>query len=152
MNNNNQLPLTGVRVVDFGQQIAGPAAAMTLADLGATVIHIDPPQGPQWNHPANAILNRNKRCLSLDLKTRSGLEQALSLIEQADIVIESFRPGVMQRLGIDFEQLRAERPELITLSVPGFASMMSCGVNGKPPKRWWLPPLVLSPIWVSTGC
>lgn len=122
MNNNNQLPLTGVRVVDFGQQIAGPAAAMTLADLGATVIHIDPPQGPQWNHPANAILNRNKCCLSLDLKTRSGLQQALALIEQADIVIESFRPGVMQRLGIDFEQLRAERPELITLSVPGFAS------------------------------
>ncbi len=122
MKNNNQLPLAGVRVVDFGQQIAGPAVAMVLADLGATVVHIDPPQGPQWDHPANAVLNRNKSCLRLDLKTDSGLNQALSLIAQSDIVIESFRPDVMQRLGIDFEKLRAERPELITLSVPGFAS------------------------------
>ncbi|EEA96362.1 CoA transferase [Pseudovibrio sp. JE062] len=50
-----RLPLEGVRVVDFGQQIAGPAVAMILADMGATVIHVDPPQGPQWDHPANAI-------------------------------------------------------------------------------------------------
>ena len=122
MNNNNQLPLTGVRVVDFGQQIAAPAVAMTLADLGASVVHIDPPQGPQWDHPANAVLNRNKSCLRLDLKSAEGLAQALALIEQADIVIESFRPGVMQKLGIDFNALREARPELITLSVPGFAS------------------------------
>ncbi len=122
MQNNNQLPLTGVRVVDFGQQIAGPAVAMVLADLGATVVHIDPPQGPQWDHPANAILNRNKSCLNLDLKTDTGLAQAMALIEQADVVIESFRPGVMKRLGVDFSQLRSQRPDLITLSVPGFAS------------------------------
>ncbi|WP_369959954.1 CoA transferase [Pseudomonas benzenivorans] len=122
MNNNNQLPLTGVRVVDFGQQIAGPAVAMTLADLGASVVHIDPPEGPQWDHPANAVLNRNKSCLRLNLKSQEGLAQALALIDQADIVIESFRPGVMQRLGIDFAQLREARPELITLSLPGFAS------------------------------
>ena len=120
--NNKKLPLSGVRVVDFGQQIAAPAVAMTLADLGATVVHIDPPEGPQWDHPANAVLNRNKSSLRLDLKTESGLAQALALIEQADIVIEGFRPGVMQRLGIDFAQLRESRPELITLSVPGFAS------------------------------
>ena len=112
----------GVRVIDFGQQIAGPAVAMVLADFGATVIHIDPPRGPQWVHQANAILNRNKQCLNIDLKTVEGLDQALQLIDQADVVIESFRPGVMQRLGIDFERLRAARPELITLSVPGFAS------------------------------
>ncbi len=122
MNNNNQLPLQGVRVIDFGQQIAGPATAMTLADWGATVIHIDPPTGPQWKHPANAILNRNKLCIQLDLKTELGLSQALNLIAEADIVIESFRPDVMQRLGIDFAQLRKQRPELITLSIPGFAS------------------------------
>ncbi|KFX67818.1 carnitine dehydratase [Pseudomonas taeanensis MS-3] len=120
--NNQQLPLTGVRVVDFGQQIAAPAVAMTLADLGATVVHIDPPEGPQWDHPANAVLNRNKSSLRLDLKSEAGLAQALALIDQADIVIEGFRPGVMQRLGIDFSQLRETRPELITLSVPGFAS------------------------------
>ncbi|MEH6577962.1 MAG: CoA transferase [Amphritea sp.] len=122
MKNNNRLPLADVRVIDFGQQIAGPAVAMALADLGATVVHIDPPEGPQWDHPANAILNRNKSCLMLNLKTETGLTQALSLIEQADVVIESFRPGVMQRLGVDFSQLRSQRPELITLSVPGFAS------------------------------
>lgn len=122
MKTSKPLPLTGVRVVDFGQQIAGPATAMVLADLGATVVHIDPPQGPQWDHPANAILHRNKRCLRLDMKTSSGLDQALALIAKADVVIESFRPGVMQRLGVDFARLQAERPELITLSMPGFAS------------------------------
>ena len=109
-------------MVDFGQQIAGPAVAMVLADLGATVVHIDPPTGPQWQHQANAILNRNKSCLSVDLKTPEGLDQAMALIAHADVVIESFRPGVMQRLGIDFTQLRETRPELVTLSVPGFAS------------------------------
>ena len=118
----NQLPLKGIRVVDFGQQIAGPAVAMVLADLGATVVHIDPPTGPQWQHQANAILNRNKSCLSVDLKTPEGLDQTMALIAHADVVIESFRPGVMQRLGIDFAQLRETRPELVTLSVPGFAS------------------------------
>ena len=109
MQKQPQLPLAGVRVIDFGQQIAGPAVAMVLADLGATVIHIDPPQGPQWKHAANAILNRNKSCLRLDLKTDQGLSQALSLIDQADIVIESFRPGVMEKLGVDFQQLRDQR-------------------------------------------
>ena len=91
MTNTTALPLAGVRVVDFGQQIAGPAVAMVLADLGATVIHIDPPQGPLWDHPANAVLNRNKLCLRLDLKTEAGLAQVSELIEQADVVIESFR-------------------------------------------------------------
>ena len=116
------LPLIGIRVIDFGQQIAGPAVAMILADLGATVIHIDPPTGPQWKNPANAILNRNKTTVNIDLKSDRGLAQALTLINHADIVLESFRPGVLKRLGIDFEQLRQERPELITVSIPGFAS------------------------------
>ncbi len=119
---HSQLPLAGVRVVDLGQQIAGPAVAMVLADLGATVIHIDPPTGPQWQHPANAILNRNKSCLNLDLKTTQGLAQAKALIDSADIVIESFRPGCMAKLGLDFRQLCAANPRLIALSMPGFAS------------------------------
>jgi crotonobetainyl-CoA:carnitine CoA-transferase CaiB-like acyl-CoA transferase len=122
MQDVNQLPLAGVRVVDFGQQIAGPAVAMSLADLGATVIHIDPPTGPQWQHAANAVLNRNKHCIRIDLKTEQGLEQALSLIAKADIVIESFRPGVMKRLGIDLTLLTQQYPALIAISVPGFAS------------------------------
>ena len=122
MENHSHLPLSGVRVIDFGQQIAGPAVAMVLADLGATVIHIDPPTGAQWKHQANAILNRNKSCLTIDLKTDEGLDQAMQLINEADVVLESFRPGVMARLGIDFPKLRESRPELITLSIPGFAS------------------------------
>lgn len=116
------LPLRDVKVVDFGQYMAGPAVAMILADLGATVVHIDPPSGPMWHSPANATLNRNKLIVSIDLKTAEGLEQALALIEEADIVVENFRPGVMARMGIDLTALRTARPELITLSIPGFAS------------------------------
>lgn len=116
------LPLSGVRVVDFGQYIAGPAVAMILGDLGATVVHIDPPSGPLWDNPANAILNRNKLIVALDLKTEEGLLEAKALVAEADIVIENFRPGVLARLGIDFSTLRKSRPELITLSIPGFAS------------------------------
>lgn len=118
----SSLPLHHVKVVDFGQYIAGPAVAMILGDLGATVVHVDPPSGPLWDSPANATLNRNKLSLRIDLKTSEGLRQAKALIEEADIVVESFRPGVMQRLGLDFGALRQERPELITLSIPGFAS------------------------------
>ena len=116
------LPLKDVKVIDFGQYMAGPAVAMILADMGATVIHVDPPGGPLWKTPANATLNRNKLSLSIDLKSPEGLDNALQLIEEADIVVESFRPGVMKRLGIDFEAIRKEKPDLITLSIPGFAS------------------------------
>lgn len=116
------LPLFGVKVVDFGQYIAGPAAAMILGDLGATVVHIDPPSGPLWTSPANAILHRNKLVLRIDLKTAEGLSQAKALIDEADIVIENFRPGVLKRLGIDFTELREARPGLITVSIPGYAS------------------------------
>ncbi len=122
MGSNNKLPLDGVRVVDFGQQIAAPAAAMILADLGATVVHVDPVDGPAWDHPANAVLNRNKLCLRIDLGSAAGRDQALALIAKADIVIESGRPDAMKKLGIDLAALRAERPELIALSMPGFAS------------------------------
>lgn len=119
---SSDLPLFGVKVIDFGQYIAGPAVAMILGDLGATVVHVDPPSGPLWESPANATLNRNKKIVTLDLKTPEGLEQAQALIAEADIVVESFRPGVMARLGLDFAALRRARPELITLSIPGFAS------------------------------
>ncbi len=119
---HSNLPLAGVKVVDFGQYMAGPAVAMIMADMGATVVHVDPPGGPLWDTPANATLNRNKLIVTVDLKSAAGLSEALQLIEEADIVIESFRPGVMQRLGLDFAELRQARPELITLSIPGFAS------------------------------
>lgn len=116
------LPLTGVKVVDFGQYMAAPAVAMMLADFGATVIHVDPPGGPLWDTPANATLQRNKCIVELNLKDATDREHALLLIEEADIVIEGFAPGAMQSMGIDFDALCQERPELIALSMPGFAS------------------------------
>lgn len=118
----SQLPLTGVKVVDFGQYIAGPAVAMLLGDLGATVVHIDPPGGPLWDNPANATLMRGKMIVTLDLKTPEGVQQARDLCLNADIVIENFRPGKLAKLGIDFAALRAENAALITVSIPGFAS------------------------------
>ncbi|RNF34326.1 CoA transferase [Paracoccus methylarcula] len=122
MNRTNNLPLAGVRILDLGQQIAAPACAMILADLGANVVHVDPPQGPAWDHPANAILNRNKKILRLDLGSAEGRTQLLSLIDEADVVIENFQPGELLASGIDLAMLRQQRPELITVSLPGFAS------------------------------
>jgi crotonobetainyl-CoA:carnitine CoA-transferase CaiB-like acyl-CoA transferase len=116
------LPLFGVKVVDFGQYIAGPAVAMILGDLGATVVHVDPPSGPRWVSPANATLNRNKLIVTLDLKTAEGVAEARALVEAADIVVENFRPGVLVRLGLDLAAVRQAKPALITVSIPGFAS------------------------------
>lgn len=122
MNRVVERPLSGYRVVDFGQYIAGPAVAMMLADQGADVIHIDPPGGPAWNNPADAILNRGKRRITLDLKTGPGLQQAKTLIDQADVVVENFRPGVMKRLGLGAEEMQASNPGLVYLSLPGFSA------------------------------
>src|SRR4029453_10342090 len=95
--------LTGIRVIDFGQYIAGPLTAMLLADQGADVIHVDPPGGSVWATPANATGNRGKRSISLDLKQPEDLDVARRLMVSADVVIENFRPGVMARLGLGAE-------------------------------------------------
>ncbi|MBS7664307.1 CoA transferase [Pseudomonas lalucatii] len=116
-----QRPLSGYRVVDFGQYIAGPAVAMMLADQGAEVVHIDPPGGPRWDNPADAILNRGKQRISLDLRVAEDLQLALELVGNADVLIENFRPGVMARLGLGPEQVRALNPALVYLSLPGFS-------------------------------
>jgi crotonobetainyl-CoA:carnitine CoA-transferase CaiB-like acyl-CoA transferase len=122
MIDRSTLPLYGVRVVDFGQYIAGPAVAMILGDLGATVVHVDPPSGSLWDSPANAILNRNKLIVRLNLKDPGELAQARALVHEADVVIENFRPGVLRRLGLSLSALRQEQPDLVTVSTPGFAS------------------------------
>src|SRR6478672_10606610 len=90
--------LEGIRIIDFGQYIAGPLAAMFLADQGADVIRVDPPGGPRWDTPANATWNRGKRSIVLDLKSADDRSIAERLIGTADVVIENFRPGVMERL------------------------------------------------------
>src|SRR5215510_14415730 len=114
--------LTGIRVIDFGQYIAGPLTAMLLADQGADVIHVDPPGGPVWDTPANATWNRGKRSISLDLKQPDDLDVARRLMASADVIIENFRPGVMARLGLGAETAMAANPQLIYCALPGFAS------------------------------
>ena len=114
--------LEGVRVIDFGQYIAGPLAAMFLGDQGADVVRIDPPGGPRWTTPANATWNRNKRSIVLDLKRDDDRESTRRLIAGADVVIENFRPGVMERLGVGAAAMTAANPRLIYCSLPGFGA------------------------------
>ena len=111
--------LDGVRVIDFGQYIAGPLAGMLLADQGADVIRVDPPGGPTWDTPANATWNRGKRSIILNLKQPDDLAIATRLVESADVVIENFRPGVMDRLGIGPQAALRLNPRLIYCSLPG---------------------------------
>ena len=114
--------LAGIRVIDFGQYVAGPLAAVMLADQGADVIHVDPPGGPRWQNPADAFFNRGKRRITLDLKAPGGLATAQRLVNSADVVIENFRPGVMERLELGAESMTARNPQLVYCSIPGFAA------------------------------
>ena len=114
-------PLTGIRVIDFGQYIAGPLAGVMLSDQGADVIHVDPPGGPRWQHPSDAFLQRGKRRITVDLKSPGDLQIAQRLIESADVVLENFRPGVMDRLGVGAEASTQKNPALVYCSMPGFA-------------------------------
>ncbi|WP_293572776.1 CoA transferase [Phaeobacter sp.] len=115
-------PLAHIRVLDFGHYLAGPLVGMMLADMGAEVIRITPPGGTGFDGPAFDMLSRGKQTLELDLKTTQGRETALALAERSDVVIENFRPGVMQRLGLGPQDLRAVNNQLVYLSLPGFAS------------------------------
>ena len=114
--------LEHIRIIDFGHYIAGPLTGMLLADQGADVIKVDPPGGPRWDTPANATWNRGKRSILLDLKSSSDIDTARELIQSADVVIENFRPGVMDRLGLGPVAMTDSNPSLIYCSIPGFAS------------------------------
>jgi formyl-CoA transferase len=125
------LPLDGVRVLDVSQIMAGPFCSMLLGDMGADVIKIEPPEGDQTRR-AMALkmkgkdslgffnLNRNKRSFALDLKTQAAREVFYRLVQTADILVENYRPGVTQRLGIDYPTLNAINPRLIYASISGF--------------------------------
>lgn len=115
-------PLEHIRVLDFGQYLAGPLVGMILADMGAEVIRIDPPGGPRLKEPATDVFSRGKSALTLDLKAESDLAKARDLVARADVVIENFRPGVFERLGLGPDVLQAINPRIISLSLPGFAS------------------------------
>lgn len=125
------LPLAGVRVLDFSQVMAGPFSTMLLADLGADVIKIEPPTGDQTRSSMGfkmkgpdsmgfLNMNRNKRSITIDLKTDAGREAFYKLTETADILVENYRPGVVKKLGVDYETLRKINPKLIYASISGF--------------------------------
>jgi len=123
-------PLSGIRVLDFTRVLAGPAAALALADLGAEVLKIEPPGGGDETrsfppHRAGTShyflsVNRGKKSLVLDLKQSEGVALARELAAQCDIVIENYRPGVMDRLGLGYEALSSINPRLIYCAISGF--------------------------------
>ncbi len=118
--------LAGVRVVSLAQQYPGPYCTMLLADLGADVILVEQPQGgdpargPQGMSPFFAALNRNKRSVTLDLKAAEGVSRLWQLLGAADILVEGFRPGVMERLGFGRDVVRAKLPGLVYASISGY--------------------------------
>lgn len=127
------LPLAGVRVLDFGLLLPGPVCALHLAWLGADVLKVEPPGGD----PGRALYdgaffdtyNRGKRSIAVDLKSEAGRAQAQTLARDADVLIENFRPGVADRLGIGASALRTLNPRLIYCSINGYGS----GARGHAP-------------------
>ena len=125
-----QRPLEGIRVLDLTQFLSGPYATQILGDLGADVIKLEPPQGdpirvvpPHFVGDMSAYflcINRNKRCVAVDMKVAEGCELVKKLALASDIVMENFRPGVLERLGLSAEALRREKPSLIWCSLSGF--------------------------------
>jgi crotonobetainyl-CoA:carnitine CoA-transferase CaiB-like acyl-CoA transferase len=130
-------PLAGLRVLELSTVLAGPYCAMVLADLGADVIKVEPPEGdptrgygPPWVGPADPrgervaayflSVNRNKRSLRLDLHTADGAEVLRRLIGRSDVLVENFRPGGMERLGFNDAELKALNERLVHLSITGY--------------------------------
>jgi formyl-CoA transferase len=126
-------PLDDVRVVDLSRALAGPYATMMMADAGADVVKVEPPGGDDsrsWlpfvdrnGHRESAYYmsaNRNKRSVVLDLKSTEGADRLRWLASRADVLVENYRPGVLERLGLGLDELRALNPRLITLSITGF--------------------------------
>lgn len=132
-------PLEGVRVVEFCQVAAGPFCGMLLADFGATVIKVEPPDGDamrQWP-PLNegysenfASINRGKRSVVLDLKNPQERENARALVLEADVLVENSRPGVMQRLGLGWDWFGPRKPSLIYCSISAFGQDGPRGTEG----------------------
>ena len=126
---SQEKPLSGVRVLDLTQLLPGPLCTQHLADLGAEVIKIEPPKG---GDPTRGLageqfsnmflmLNRSKRSLALDLRSPEGLEIMHKLVATADVLVEGFRPGVMERLGVGYPQLSAINPRLVYCSISGLS-------------------------------
>lgn len=124
-------PLAGVRVLDFSTLLPGPMATLILAEAGAEVIKLErpgtgedmrayPPMVTEDSGVNFALLNRGKRSLAVDLKDPAAVERVKALVRETDVVVEQFRPGVMGRLGLDYETLKALNPALVYCSITGF--------------------------------
>jgi alpha-methylacyl-CoA racemase len=122
-------PLDDIRVLDFTTLLPGPFATLVLAEAGAEVIKIEPPGGDPVRHRAPklgeasvffAALNRGKRSIEIDLKAPGGAARLTPLIETADVLVEQFRPGVMARLGLDYDAVRAVKPDIVYCSITGY--------------------------------
>jgi len=133
--------LKGLLVADFSRVLAGPYATMLLADLGAEVIKVERPKtgddtrswGPPWVDGEATYftgVNRNKKSVALDLTARDGLEEARELAARADVLVENFRPGTMDRLGLGYESMRAENPGLVYCSISGFGAGVGADLPG----------------------
>ncbi len=122
-------PLASLRILDMSQGIAGPSCAGHFAEFGADVVKIEPPEG-DWMRPLGSRVagtspqavtyNRGKQSLAIDLKSSQGRDIALQLAAKSHVAIESARPGVMERLGLGFQALKAVRPDIIYVSISGF--------------------------------
>jgi crotonobetainyl-CoA:carnitine CoA-transferase CaiB-like acyl-CoA transferase len=123
-------PLAGIKVLDFSRILSGPYASMVLADLGAEVVKVEPVGSgdetrnfPPFKGPLShyfIALNRSKKSITLDLKSPEGAKIARDLARKSDVVLENFRPGVMDRLGLGYETLKADNPGLVYCSITGF--------------------------------
>ena len=131
--------LAGIRVLDFTSMIAGPYAARLLADVGAEVIKIEPPGGEDMRQRAPlhhghsryfGQLNAGKKSIALDLKNADAIALVLRMVEKADVVLENFRPGVMQRLGLDYASLAKISPRLVYCAISGYGQ--SGASSGRP--------------------
>jgi len=134
-------PLEGVLVADLSRVLAGPLATMLLGDLGADVVKVEHPDGGDetraWGPPFldgvstyYLAVNRNKRSVALDLKDERGLAAAITLAERADVLVENFRAGALERLGLGFERVRERNPGLVWCSISGFGQAAGAGLPG----------------------
>lgn len=128
-NENNDYPLSGIRVLDFSRVLAGPFAARMLSDLGADVVKVEPPDGDVTRYWGKEIAgqsgyfhqqNAGKRNICIDLRASGARQLILAMVQQADLVIENYRSDVMPRLGLGYDDLKAANPGIIMLSISGF--------------------------------
>lgn len=133
-------PLAGVRILDLTTVVMGPFATQILAELGADVIKIEPPEGDNMRHPGpmkhagmghlHLHLNRGKRDLVLDLKQPEGREALLRLAKHADVLVYDVRPAAMARLGLAYDDLRAVNPRIVYVGVYGYSYVPPIGGTG----------------------